>query len=145
MPRISISRKKSGEKSKRIKAGATKATFPGSHTDRTSSTLSTGDNILQPPAIEQTKHVPNLHHMAQKSRSNKLNYLRRKNSTVTSKVDELEIQVSAGVKREAALRKHVEKQAKIAKKADESSAKVMSTLTSTWRKLGLSTSLQAEE
>jgi len=60
-------------------------------------------------------------------------------------VDELGSQVSAGVKREAVLVKHVEKQAKIAKKADESSAKIMSTLTSTRRKLGLSSRLRAEE
>ena len=74
-----------------------------------------------------------------------MNYLRRKNSTVALKVDELGSQVSAGVKREAVLVKHVEKQAKIAKKADESSAKIMSTLTSTRRKLGLSSRLRAEE
>ena len=48
-----------------------------------------------------------------------MNYLQRKNSTVALKVDELGSQVSAGVKREAVLVKHVEKQAKIAKKVAE--------------------------
>ena len=145
MPKSSISRKKSGGKSKRIKAGSTKATFPGSNPHRTSRTLSPGDDVLASPDREPTKPPPNLQYLEQKSRANKLNYLRRKNSTVALKVDELGSQVSAGVKREAVLVKHVEKQAKIAKKADESSAKIMSTLTSTRRKLGLSSRLRAEE
>ena len=74
-----------------------------------------------------------------------MNYLRRKNSTVALKVDELGSQVSAGVKHEAVLVKHVEKQAKIAKKAVKSSFKIMSTLTSTRRKLGLSSRLSGGE
>ena len=53
--------------------------------------------------------------------------------------------VSTGVKHEGVLQKDAEKHAKFAKKANELAKKVMKTLTTTWRILGVSKRLQTEE
>ena len=132
MPRSSISRKKSGAKSKRVKAGATTATFPGAITTRTP--LPT-----EKPAVRTSQQE-------KKSLSNKLQYQRQKCAHAVKETEELQVDVSDGLKREAILSKDVKKLTDQTKHANESAAKAMSTLSGSRRKLGsLSEKRKAEK
>ena len=88
------------------------------------------DRATYPPSVGSTKPTSK-HHQEQRSKSNQLNYLRRKNATIGITVVDLKAQVAIGVKREAVLQKDAEKQTKFTKKADDSAVNMMSTLTST--------------
>jgi len=137
MPRSSISRKKSDAKLKRVRAGATPSWFPGD--------MPPANHDTPHPAVYDGCESTSKCRQEQRSKSNQLNYLRRKNATITSKLGDAQLQASVGVKRESGLLKETDKQAKLAQKSDDSNAKMMTTLTSSQRKLGLSNKLRKDD
>ena len=132
MVRSGISRKKKGGKSKTVKAGSTRALFPVSSCSQVVSGDADGSvaNEIKKPSLRTLQQE-------KKSINNKLYYQKKKQLKAKAKVDELKIEVSQGLERQALLETLAKKEVNITQKANTSAAKMMTKLSGSRRKLGV--------